>query len=361
MDMLVRLWNTKTTACLALVVLCNTVAPVFAQTARAADPTVPAGGALNLTTSPLPVSLKTKPGTTVSTDLKVKNSGTSREHLRVDMFKFAAYGEEGKPRLLDPEPGDEYFSWVKFSSKVFDADPNEWKTIKMTINVPKSAAFGYYYAVTFSRAAKEDLTGEEKTAIKGATAVLVLLEADVPNAKRNVEVLQFGSKKGLYEFLPAIFNVKLKNVGNVHLAPRGNIFIRRGDKQIGTVEVNAEKGNILPASNRIFDGTWADGFPKYEQKIENGAAVTDKKSNPVMNLKWNLVDASKLRFGKYTADLLMTYDDGKRDVPIQASVSFWVIPWRILLGVVVVVGLLLAGAWSILRNMRRTVGKKRRR
>ena len=120
---------------------------VFAQTTDE--------GALNLVTSPIPISLITEPGSTVSADLRVKNGGTKTETLKVNLMKFAAYGEEGKPKLVDRETGDDFFDWISFSEKSFDVAPNEWKTITATLKVPKTAAFGYYYAVTFSRSQEE--------------------------------------------------------------------------------------------------------------------------------------------------------------------------------------------------------------
>jgi pilus assembly protein TadC len=28
--------------------------------------------------------------------------------------------------------------------------------------------------------------------------------------------------------------------------------------------------------------------------------------------------------------MLLIYDDGQRDVPLEAMVSFWVVPWRVI-------------------------------
>ncbi|MFZ3031816.1 MAG: hypothetical protein WA082_02160, partial [Candidatus Moraniibacteriota bacterium] len=61
-------------------------------------------------------------------------------------------------------------------------------------------------------------------------------------------------------------------------------------------------------------------------------------------------DASKLRFGKYTAKLLLIYDDGKRDIPIEGEVSFWVIPWRLVLALSVVAIFFFIGFRSTVRN-----------
>src|SRR5690348_4485240 len=75
--------------------------------------------AINLTTSPLPINLITNPGTTVTSDLRVKNSGSTTEKLKVGLLKFGANDTSGQPRLADREPGDDYFDWVTFSENTF--------------------------------------------------------------------------------------------------------------------------------------------------------------------------------------------------------------------------------------------------
>ena len=298
---------------------------------------------LNLVTSPLPISLVAAPGSTISAQLKIKNGGSEAEDLQVGVMKFSAYGDEGKPRLMDREKGDDYFDWIKFSEDEFTLNPNEWKTITATITVPSSAAFGYYYAVTFSRKSEVIPDGPRETKVIGATASLILLEVRVPNAVRDVEVLDFSVSKQIYEFLPIDFTVKLKNKGNVHVAPRGNIFIDRwGQKDVAILTINDLKGNVLPDSNRIFTSTWNDGFPVYQiQETEDKKEVTDRKGTPIMKLKWDLSQIMKLRWGKYTANMLLVYDDGKKDIPIEGKLTFWVIPWRIIFGAI---GVVLANA-----------------
>jgi hypothetical protein len=314
---------------------------------------------LHLTTSPLPISLKAKPGETVETELRVRNSGAETERLKVGLMKFSAYGEEGKPKLEERAAGDDYFDWVKFSRTEFEAAPNEWQSIKMTVALPKTAAFGYYYAVTFSRTSDKSAQADLETAVRGGSATLVLLEADVPGAKRQIALEEFSVGKRTYEFLPARFNIKLKNTGNIHTAPTGTIFVNRGGKQLGTVDVNHTKGNILPTSSRIFTADWSDGFPVYKPKIENGR-VALKDGEPVYELNWDLGELKKLRFGKYTATVVMVYDDGQRDVPLEGSVEFWVVPWR-LIGLAIAVPLVpaLAVYFIMKRRMKRQLQKGR--
>jgi hypothetical protein len=140
-------------------------------------------GDLRLRTSPLPINLITEPGHSVSTPLRIQNEGTSKETLKVTLMKFKAYGDEGAPKLLDPEPGDDFLKWVHFSEDSFTVNPNEWKTITAVFDVPTTAAFGYYYAIVFERSDENVVARPGETTLSGGTAILALLEVRVPNAK----------------------------------------------------------------------------------------------------------------------------------------------------------------------------------
>lgn len=314
---------------------------------------------LSLVVSPLPINLVTTPGSTVSAQLKIKNGSSQPETLHVGLMKFSAYGDEGKPRLMDREIGDDYFDWMTFSQNDFEINPNEWKTITATINVPNEAAFGYYYVVTFSRKDDNVSTGARETKVIGATASLILLEVRVPNAIRSVEVLEFSTPKIVYEFLPTEFTIRLKNKGNVHLAPRGDIFIDRwNEKDVAILPINEIKGNVLPNSNRVFTTSWADGFPVFKPVVDGETIVTDRQGKVKNKLIWDFSQVLKLRWGKYTANMLLVYDDGTRDVPIEGKLTFWVVPWRILVIGGLVITLVILGIWSIIKGMVKNIKKK---
>ena len=236
----------------------------------------------------------------------------------------------------------------------------------MTINVPKSAAFGYYYGVVFSRVGDDQAPGSNTNAINGGTAVLVLLDAQVPGAKRQLKLETFTTEHRLYEYLPSSFDVKFANVGNVHMVPHGNVFIMKGKKEVGSLVLNDQLGNILPQSHRVYPTEWLDGFPHNEKIVEDGKVKLDEKQKPVTHLVWsNGGEGAKdlrphLRFGKYTAHLFAVYDDGVRDVPMEATLEFWVIPWRFLLVVLLVILVTVfgffgfaRGAWKGLRRIGR--------
>ena len=313
---------------------------VFALTSRAASAAEPTNE-LRLSSSGLPISLVANPGTTVTTDIRIRNEGTQAETLKTGLMKFGARGDEGRPELMDREAGDSYFDWVTITPSQFVIQPNEYKTVRVSIDVPSDAAFGYYYAVTFSRASDEKAAKGQT--VKGSIATLILLEANVPGAKRELQVVEFKSEKKLYEFLPAKLTVKIRNTGNVHAVPHGDVSINQGDKELSRIQLNPAGSYILPGSNRVFTLEWNDGFPRDVEKQEDGKVVLDKSGNPQKQLETDWNKAGKLRIGEYTANLLLVYDDGQKDVPIEAATKFHVIPWKILLVVALIVVLLIVG------------------
>ncbi len=331
---------------LGIVVLITTVFLAPPATAEAAE-------GFNVITSPLPVKIVTQPGKTVETELRIKNQSNLPEGIKVGLMRFGATGESGQPNLFDLTPKDTFASWVHFSPAKFIAQPNVWNTIKMTINVPSDAGLGYYLAVTFSPSNQPG--GRDVTNLKGSAATLILLDVKSPNEKRSLKLVDFSTDHKLYEYLPSTFRIKLHNDGNIYLPPSGNIFIQRGNSVIDTLDFNAAGGSVLPQSNRVFNLPWKNGFPHYVDVLKNSKPVNDKHGQPKQSLRWDFTQVNKLRFGKYTAKLLIAYDDGVHDVPIESTLSFWVIPWKIILFLLVIVAIIGFGIFTLLRSITRRV------
>jgi len=325
---------------------------LFAQSS-AAD-----SNGLNVQLSPVPIELNTTPGSSITTPLRLRNSGAQDETLKLSLEKVSQTGENGQISLADFNPTDPLPGWVQFSKNNFIAPAGQWQTINLTINVPKSAAYGYYFAVQI-QLANPPKARPGQTAIQGAADVFVLLNAEAPGEQPKIEVSNFGAEHSFYEFLPVSFFVRLHNAGNIHVAPHGNIFINQGSHMIGSLNVNSTLGNILPGSNRLFNASWNDGFPVYTPTLDvNGQTISNGKGGLKQHLVWNFSQVPKFRFGHYSAHLIMVYNDGQRDVPISATVGFWVFPWRLLAVLLVIVLLLLAGLGSIISRLRRLRRRK---
>jgi hypothetical protein len=309
----------------------------------------------NLSVTPVVANIQAKPGETSTTKIQVKNNNVNAERVKATLLKLQSNDKDGTPVLSEPEQNDDFPNWVHFSETSFVAEPNVWKTIDVTINPPATAAFGYYYAVTFTRDNVQ--TQAKVTNLTGAVAVPMLIDVSAPGEIRKADILDFKSNRNSYEFLPATFTVNLKNSGNTHVAPRGNVFITKGSKSIGMLEVNQAKGNILPGSQRQFSAEWNDGSPVYKLKEVDGKVVL-KNGKQTHFLDWSNFNPSKIRFGKYHAKIALVYNDGTSDVATEAEVDFWVIPWRII-GILIVVFLFIAaGIWAtLIRPVRKGVKK----
>ncbi len=183
----------------------------------------------------------------------------------------------------------------------------------------------------------------------------------MPNAKRDVQLVTIQSTRSIYEYLPASIDIKLKNKGNIHVAPVGSLYILKKDKQVGLVDFNKAGGNVLPGTNRVFNLEWNDGFPRQDNKKENGVAVRDKDGKEIKELKWEFSQIPKFRIGKYTAKLLAVYSDvNGREIPVEGSVSFWVIPWKILLGGAFILFLIGVGLYVSTRRFFKTLKPRKR-
>jgi hypothetical protein len=290
---------------------------------------------INLSVSPVFLNLITDPGKSISSDFRVKNNGTETEYLQLELMRYTVNASGGLS-ISDLEANDEFVKWVNFSDTQFSVSPNESKTLKITINPPSQSSLGYYYAIVVRRIKDASIKGG--AAIAGAPAIPLLLEVKSKNVKKELQLVDFKTDRPWYEYMPVQFTAKVKNVGNIHTVPVGDVFIDWGSQEnIAVLQANEGKGNILPQAEREFTVVWSDGFAVAEpKKDDKGAIMKDKDGKIVYSTNFDFAKANKFRIGKYTAHLLMVYDNGQRDIPLEATVSFWIFPWKIVIAAVVI-------------------------
>jgi hypothetical protein len=316
-----------------------------------------AAPAFSITTSPISEDLHIKPGTNNTSTLQIMNNNTAPVQVSLQLEVFSANGTNGEAAINPLPPGDPEASWVHFSKSTFIANPGVYTPIQMTIDLPASAELGYYYAVLF-KPTLPNSTAPHSTTIKGANAILVLVDTNSGNEDRQLRVSNFSTSKKLYQYLPANFNVTVKNGGNIFLAPSGDIYISKSSNfthPLSVININPGDGNVLPNSIRIFKTSWANGFPVYKTKTLDGQPLLNKSGQPVQKLTWNFTELGKFRFGKYYAHLALVYNDGNEEIPINSVLSFWVIPWKLLLIFLILIIIILIGVLSLSRSLYRRV------
>ncbi|MEO5950705.1 MAG: hypothetical protein ABIQ04_04620 [Candidatus Saccharimonadales bacterium] len=300
-----------------------------------------APGEFSLQVSPSPLVATVKPGQTTDLELKIRNAGTTAEDLKIEPRSFKLNDTDGSVVLNDTAPPD-VNQWISFSEPSFTVQPGQWFTQKIHVALPKDAGFSYSFALIVSRQNTPKPT-EGGRLIKGSLAVFTLLNVDRPGATRKLDVVELETDKQVYEYLPSQISVRFKNSGNTIVQPYGNIFIQRSSSSpspLATLPVNETKGYILPGSSRTLKTNWEAGFPTFKT---NDAGNTSES--------WDWSKIADFRIGQYTAKLVGVYNDGVRDVPIESEVTFWVIPWKIILGGIVVLALVVFALWSIIRKI----------
>lgn len=309
-------------------------------------------GNFSLLVTPSPMITTVLPGKSTSIELKIRNTGTATEQLKIQTRQIAYDNVTEKASIDDTKPA-EINQWVHFSAPVFTIKAGEWYTQSIRIDAPKEAGFSYSFAFLINRA-NDQAKSENGQQLKGKVAIFALINVDRPGAKRELVLGDFAPTQQLYEYLPTTFDVKFRNTGNTIIQPYGNVFIQRGSNDkapITTLPVNDTSGYLLPGTVRTLHASWSDGFPVYS--TSNGP-----DNQQVVKLEWNLDRVTHFRIGQYTAKIVAVYNDGTRDIPIIREVTFWVFPWKAALIILAV----LAGTILLIRytNKRRTEKAVRR-
>ena len=180
-------------------------------------------------------------------------------------------------------------------------------------------------------------------------------EADSLAPKRRINVIDLSTERIIYEFLPATFSVTIRNSGEVPVAPKGNIFIDHGDQHdLAIINIVSSRDYIASGSAKTFSASWKDESSPDGKKIGHGKAELEKNANGTKFLQTNLRKLDARRWGKYTANLLLVYNDGTRDIPLERNVEFWIVPWKLVALLVAILICLLLGIYFSLKKFNDT-------
>jgi len=308
-----------------------TCAGFLASVAHAVNET---GQALEI--APPVVNLTSDPGEIKKVNISLRDISNNPLVVTGEVNDFGANGEDGVPKLMIDQTEASPYSiktWVDPLSQL-TLQPREVKSFPVTVRVPKNAAPGGYYGVIRFSANPPGVQGTG-VSLSASLGALIFIRVN-GDAKESMSFSEFytiasdGTKTSLFEGQPVTFAARIKNDGNVHEQPVGRIEVKDVfGNTITNLNMNLDRRNVLPGTIR-----------KFESPMD----------------KTNIGD--RFLFGYYTAKITMTY--GTNNQTVDSTLSFCVIPWRLILTVIgIIVALVIITRVVIKRYTDRVVGRSR--
>lgn len=265
--------------------------------------------------SPSQLDLRLEKGDFKIGYITLKSTSAASSEYMVTSQNFIATGEEGRLDFIQPNNVFKDTDWITPEKQTVLLEGRDTRELRYTIQIPEDAETGgHYIALLFSNKLSDDAaTGTKSNAKIG---VLFYLEV-VGNSIENSAVESFSLLKNTnINRLPLKFETVIKNSGNVHIKPGGEIVIKNFlGKTAASIPLNPDSLKILPNGARRLESEWG----------RNNIPDSGRASNWFSELQneWH-----NFAFGPYTATVNGSYGAGER--PLQAQLKFWVIPWRII-------------------------------
>ncbi len=250
-----------------------------------------------------------EPGETVTRTVSVTNRINRDVDFKVEVEDFIGSRDPQSPVTLlgDDKSPYSFKDNIKPEVDVFTLKFGQRIAIPVEISVPADAQPGGYYASVLisnepsktDQAISDQTTG--KTKIVSRLGVLFFVRVKGPTHEEG-HVQDFriaGPQNFFHPTSPEGFDILFENTGTVHLVPYGLITIKNTmGKPIKTLPVDAYFS--LPNSLRYRTIVWED---------------------------------SGFRLGRYTA--VLELNRGYADQIDTKQITFWIIPWKILIGIIV--------------------------
>lgn len=271
---------------------------IFVTLLLASDKTS-AQSVVPLIVAPARQTLEADPGKTASFAIRFYNTGVEPISGTFKAADFIVDNNEGSPNFLEgPTTLSKRFAaaqWVALSTEKGTIPATGVVTISGRVHIPADAnPGGKYFAVFFEPAPNipeaTEAKQEEATSVSIRIAGLIYLRISGPITE-SAEIVKF-STPGFSEYGPIAISTEVKNRGDYHITPKGQITV----KNMFGMEVakaDIDEANIFPDASR--------------------AIVSE------IGTKWMA--------GRFTANFDAVY--GESGKTLAAGLSFWVFPWKV--------------------------------
>lgn len=262
-----------------------------------------------------------KPGQTIVKYISVSNRISDNRTFEITVEDMAGSDSADEAVILLGEARGPYTlkDYVYFPEKTFTLKLGERAKIPVTITIPPDAEPGGFYGSVLISTIETDDSENRDSAVPRSpiisrigTLFFLTVPGDV-NKNGITKGIYFPNEKWWYEKGPIELNILYENTGSVHLNPYGELRIKNlFDEEVGFMEL--ESWFALPQSFRTRSITW------------------DRE----------------MLFGRYTATAYI--NRGYDDIIDEVSVSFWVLPWKIIGGAFLIIFLIIFGIKTFLKR-----------
>lgn len=272
---------------------------------------------VSIVVSPPRTNIDAEPGETIQRSIKITNNSDTEQVLNVRalIIDYIVRDNVGTPVKVSAESAGRYLAspWISLDRTVITLQPKQQEVVNAVIQIPSDALPGGHYAGIFfepTDLAQPNLTVSQ-TIPQVGSLFLINIAGDI---NYDAAITRFETSSRLYEFGPVEFSADVENRSDTHIRPIASITIKNMlGKQVA--EILPEEVNIFPFTSRTYETMW--------------------------DQIWGL--------GRYEATLKVPF--GPSGEIINSTIFFWILPYRLIAAVLVVILLLVGLFVSIRRHM----------
>lgn len=295
-----------------LIITLSTIALFLAVSAK---PTL--AQEVSIVVSPPRTDINAEPGEVIQKTIKITNNSETEQVLdiRALIIDYIVQDDIGTPVKVSAESAGRYLAspWISLDRTLLTLQPKQEEIVNAVIQIPSDALPGGHYAGIFFEPTEPGLINQtaSQTIPQVGSLFLINIAGDINYA---AEITRFNTSSRFYEFGPVDFEAVVENRSDTHIRPITSILIKNMiGKQVA--EITPDEVNIFPFTTRTYSTIW--------------------------DQIWG--------FGRYEATLKVPY--GPSGNVATSTIFFWILPYRLIAAIIVVILLLIGLFVSIKRHM----------
>ncbi len=257
------------------------------------------------------------PGQNIEGNMKVINDSDRTLTFTATIQDFIVLDTIGTPNLIPPNTLSKRFSaasWIGVTPALFTVEPHKKQTLNYYLQVPLDARPGGHYAAVVFKPV--NTLGVQGTGASVETQVGSLFYVGVNGPIVELSQVTKFFTNPFSEYGPVNIQTQIKNLGDLHIKPQGTLTISdMFGRTLKTEKLN--EVNIFPTAARDYANSFGQQFMA----------------------------------GRFKASLLASYGQNN-NLPLAATVYFWVFPWKLTLIVILAIAALVLGVkyWKKQKN-----------